>query len=71
MEMKKDASDMWRHCQEKHDGVIKEFRMDVIDTFRKDPMLRQVTEAVRISRTDKKRLINRKEESKSTQRRHI
>ena len=60
---------MWRHCVEKHNGEVKEFRMDVLDTFKRDPMLRQVTEAVRISRTKKEELINRKEEYRSTQQR--
>ena len=69
MVTKKDESDLWRHCRDKHDGEEKKFRMDVVDTFRKDPMLRQVTESVRISRTDSRNLINRKEEYISTRRR--
>ena len=66
---KDENSDMWRHCEEKHGGEIMNFRMDVIDTFKEDPMLRQVTESVRISRTDKNILINRKEEYRPTRRR--
>ena len=69
MTSKREDSDMWRHCVEKHNGEVKEFRMDVLDTFKRDPMLRQVTEAVRISRTKKEELINRKEEYRSTQQR--
>ena len=57
---KNENSDMWRHCKEKHGGEVKGFRMDVIDTFKDDAMLRQITEAVRINRTDKKILMNRK-----------
>ena len=49
---RKEDSDMWKHCEDKHNGEVKQFRMDVIDTFKKDPMLRQITESVRISRTD-------------------
>ena len=64
---KKEDSDMWRHCRDVHGGEMKKFRMDIVDTFRKDPMLRQVTESVRISRTDREKLINRKEEYVSTQ----
>ena len=60
---------MWRHCKEKHNGEIKKFRMDVIDTFKQDPMLRQVTESVRISHTDKTLLMNRKEEYVPTRKR--
>ena len=68
--IKKDEnSDMWRHCKEKHNGEIKKFRMDVIDTFKQDPMLRQVTESVRISHTDKTLLMNRKEEYVPTRKR--
>ena len=62
-------SALWKHCQDKHDGEIKKFRMDVVDTFRSDPMLRQITESVRISRTDERNLINVKEEYDSTRRR--
>ena len=36
--------------------------MDVIETFKNDPLLRQISEAVRISRTDKNQSINKKEE---------
>ena len=60
---------MWRHCLEKHKGEVKVFRMDVLDTFKRNPMLRQVTEAVRICHTKKEELINRKEEYRSTQQR--
>ena len=66
---KKEESDLWKHCRDEHGGEDKKFRMDVVDTFRKDPMLRQVTESVRISRTDSRKLINRKEEYSSTRRR--
>ena len=64
-----EDSDMWKHCKDRHNGEVKQFRMDVIDTFKKDPMLRQITESVRISRTDERRLINVKEEYDSTRRR--
>ena len=66
---RRENSDLWKHCQDKHDGEIKKFRMDVVDTFRSDPMLRQITESVRISRTDERNLINVKEEYDSTRRR--
>jgi len=59
---KKEKSDLWEHCKEKHGNQIKTFKMDVIETFRRDPLLRQVTEATRINRTDKKMSINKKEE---------
>ena len=62
IEERNPKSDLWQHCVEKHNGVIKRFKMDVIESFKNDPLLRQVSEATRISRADKKTLINRKEE---------
>ena len=61
---RKEDSDMWRHCRDKHNGEIKQFKMDISDTFKNDPMLRQVTEAVRIKRTTAQKRINRKEENR-------
>ena len=62
MEGKKQKSDLWQHCVQKHGGQIQTFKMDVIESFKKEPLLRQVSEATRISRADKKKLINKKEE---------
>ncbi len=62
IEEKNPKSDLWQHCVEKHNGEIKTFKMDVIESFKNDPLLRQVSEATRISRADKRILINRKEE---------
>ena len=59
---KNENSDLWRHCIEKHDGQVQEFKMDITETFRRDPLLRQVSEAVRISRTPADKTINRREE---------
>ena len=53
-----EDSDLWRHCVKKHEGQIQAFK---IETFKVDPLLRQVSEAVRISRTHKDKIINRKE----------
>ena len=61
-----DKSDLWDHCKKKHAGEKKTFRMDVIESFHRDPLLRQVTEATRISRANKERSINKKEEIAST-----
>ena len=66
MVSKEEKSDMWRHCRDKHNGEIKQFKMDIVDTFKNDPMLRQVTEAVRIRRTAPKKRINRKEENRGS-----
>ena len=59
---KKEDSDLWKHCEEKHEGQITTFRMEITETFRRDPLLRQINEAVRISRTPEERTINQKEE---------
>ena len=45
-----------------HGGQIKKLKMDIIETFKGDALLRQVSEAVRIERTDQERLINRRKE---------
>ncbi|KXJ05788.1 hypothetical protein AC249_AIPGENE28135, partial [Exaiptasia diaphana] len=34
----------------KHEGVVQDFGMNITETFHRDPMLRQVSEAVRIKR---------------------
>ena len=53
---------MWRHCREKHGGNIVGFRMGVTGHYRNDAMMRQISEAVRINRTDAAELINNKTE---------
>ena len=42
-------SPLWRHCVEQHGGEEQTFLMSVTGTFRNDPMLRQITEAVQIN----------------------
>ena len=59
-------SDFWDHCSEKHERTSKKFKMDVIETFKYDATLRQITEAVRIERAEKDKLINRKKEYRPT-----
>ena len=66
LQKESDKSDLWDHCKKKHGGEKKTFRMDVIDSFHRDPLLRQVTEATRISRANKERSINKKEELANT-----
>ena len=62
LEEKNKDTDFWRHCQYKHGGQIKKLKMNIIETFKGDALLRQVSEAVRIERTDQERLINRRKE---------
>ena len=51
-------SSLWKHCLIEHGGVKQEFRMSVTGTFRNDAMLRQITEAVQIDKTDPENRIN-------------
>ena len=55
-------SPLWRHCREIHSGEMQEFQMDITGTFRNDPMLRQITEAVQINNEDQRRLMNTRAE---------
>ena len=63
---KDEDSDFWNHCRTKHGGEMKKLKMDVTETFKGDPTLRQISEAVRIERTDPNRIINRRKEYKPT-----
>jgi len=63
---KNEDSDFWQHCKDKHNETIKNFKMDVLETFKGDATLRQISEAVRIERTEKNMLINRKREYRPT-----
>jgi hypothetical protein len=53
-----DQSPLWRHCLAEHGGELQDFEMCVTGTFRNDAMLRQITEAVQIERTDTDTLMN-------------
>ena len=53
---------MWRHCREKHEGTITDFRMGVTGQYRNDAMLRQISESVRINGSNDNELINNKTE---------
>ena len=55
-------SALWRHCRDFHGGTMQEFRMKVTGTFKNDAMLRQISEAVQIERTDPNRLMNTRAE---------
>ena len=63
---KNEDSDFWNHCKQKHQQSAKNFQMDVIETFKGDATLRQISEAVRIERAKKETLINRKKEYRPT-----
>jgi len=55
-------SPLWRHCKEVHGGLLQKFVMSVTGTFRNDPMLRQITEAVQIENTSTECLMNTRAE---------
>ena len=56
------GSVIWRHCRERHNGEIPDFRMDITGHYRNDAMLRQISEAVRIHNSNDNELINNKTE---------
>ena len=51
-------SPLWRHCLEEHNGELQTFQMSVTGTFKNDAMLRQISEAVQIERTEAGTLMN-------------
>ena len=53
---------MWRHCRERHENVLQEFKMRVTGQYRNDAMLRQIAEAVRINDCYIDKRINNKTE---------
>ena len=63
---KNEDSDFWQHCKKKHGGQIKKFKIDITETFKGDPTLRQISEAVRIEHTDPKKIINKRKEYVAT-----
>ena len=58
----KDSSAMWKHCMEKHGGVIQKFEMTIIDKVCGDSMKRQILESIRINGTPEEKSLNRKDE---------
>jgi hypothetical protein len=57
-----ERSHMWKHCVNKHGGEEKKFVMKIDRTFRKDPLLRQITEAIDIQDTEEQYRMNSKAE---------
>ena len=57
-----EGSFMWKHCVTKHGGEEKKFQMKIDRTFRKDPLLRQITEAIAINDTEERHRMNSKAE---------
>ena len=61
---KLDKSVLWKHCRNKHSGQTEgiEFKMNVAGVYHRDPMKRQIAEAVRIQETTPNKLMNDKTE---------
>ena len=53
-----NGSPLWRHCVEEHGGETQQFEMNVTGSYRNDTMLRQISEAVQIERTETELLMN-------------
>ena len=51
-------SPLWRHCLEEHNGELQTFQMSVTGSYKNDAMLRQISEAVQIERTETGTLMN-------------
>ena len=62
LEKKNERSVLWRHCEEKHDNEIQEFKMNVTGMYNNDAMARQIAESVRISKVPEGKLMNTREE---------
>ena len=62
LDQREESSVMWRHLCDKHGRDVPEFVINVTGTFHNDAMLRQITEAVMISKVPETDLINSKSE---------
>ena len=62
MNDKNEQSDLWKHCRDKHQGEIQNFKISVTETFKHDALLRQVSEAVKIRNVPIETSMNAREE---------
>ena len=60
--LRNENSHMWKHCVIDHKGEEQIFTMSVDKTFRKDPLLRQITEAMAIEETEEDDRMNSRAE---------
>ena len=56
-----ERSVLKNHCNERHGGLLQDFKMDVTEVFNGDPMLRQISEAVTIRREGRNTMNNKNE----------
>ena len=61
-ENREDASILWKHCVDKHESKMVEYKMNIKKSFGKDTMMRQIDEGVTIRNTPKERLFNSRSE---------
>ena len=59
---REDGSFMWKHCANKHGGEERTFKMKIDRTFKQDPLLRQITEAIEIGDTEEQHRMNSRAE---------
>ena len=59
---KEQNSPLWSHCLKEHNGHIQQFTMNVVRTFHRDSMMRQITEAIHIRKIPERKSMNAKEE---------
>ena len=57
-----ERSHMWKHCVLKHDSEEQSFAISIDKTFRRDPLLRQITEAIAIQDTPEENRMNSRSE---------
>ena len=62
LDQKLDKSVLWKHARRKHDGIIPDFCMNVTGVYRRDTMIRQISEAGRINEKGMANLMNDKTE---------
>ena len=59
---KEQNSPLWSHCLKEHNGHIQQFTMNIVRTFHRDSMMRQITEAIHIRKIPERKSMNAKEE---------
>ena len=57
-----ERSVLWKHCKEKRNSRTQKFEMNVTWSYSNDPMLRQISEGVRIDKVPEGSLMNSKSE---------
>ena len=53
---------MMQHADQKHNGRVPDFKMNITGIYRNDAMPRQIAEAIRIRRAPPGQLVNNRDE---------